>query len=130
MRAREFIAEQTESIKPQVERTLPAAWVIEKLQNNDFYKQYRFGVALAGAQGEEQRKKDSSTESSKETSWGENEVVISYAGKESLQKYLDNAMKQMGLSPNDSKLVTTKKNKEAMDTDNKSPILSFKGYGK
>lgn len=116
------------SIQPEVERTLPAAWVIDKLKNSDFYMQYRFGVSLAGAKGAEQRKKDNVPEYATETPWGENEVIVSYAGEQPLKKYLDDALRQMGLTPSDAKLVTTPKSQEPVDTGNKSPINAFKGY--
>lgn len=128
MRAKEFITEMTGSIQPDVERTLPAAWVIDKLKNNDFYVQYRFGVALAGAKGAEQRKKDDVPEFAQETPWGENEVIVSYAGKEPLQGYLDDALRQMGLKPSDAKLVSTPKSQEPTDTLTKSALTPFKGY--
>jgi len=128
MRAKEFITEATGSILPDVQRTLPAAWVIDELQNNDFYKQYRFGVALAGAKGAEQRKKDGVKPYATETTWGENEVVVSYAGREPLQGYLDDALRQMGLPPSAAKLVTTSKSEEPTDTGTQSTIKPFKGY--
>lgn len=128
MRAREFINESTGSIQPDVERTLPAAWVIDKLKNSDFYMQYRFGVSLAGAKGKEQREKDNVPKFSTETPWGENEVIVSYAGADPLQQYLDDALRQMGLTPSDAKLVTTSKSEEPTDTYTKSLLNSFKGY--
>lgn len=130
MRAYEFITESIGSIQPDVERTLPAAWVIDKLKNNDFYMQYRFGVALAGAKGAEQRKKDDVPEFSTETPWGENEVIVSYAGRDPLQQYLDDAMREMGLKPSDAKLVTTPHSQEPTDTGIKSALKPFKGYKK
>jgi len=130
MRAREFITEATGSIQPAVERTLPAAWVIDKLKNNDFYTQYRFGVALAGAKGAKQRQEDSVPEFAKETPWGENLVIVSYAGRDPLQGYLDDAMHEMGLKPSDAKLLTTSKSEEPVDTDTKSTLKPFKGYKK
>lgn len=128
MRAREFITEATGSILPDVQRTLPAAWVIDALQNNDFYSQYRFGVALAGAKGRAQRAKDGVPEYDKESTWGENEVVVSYAGREPLQGYLNDALHQMGLPPSAAKLVTTDKSEEPTDTGIKSPVNGFRGF--
>ena len=127
MRAREFITEATGSILPDVQRTLPAAWVIDELQNNDFYMQYRFGVALAGAKGKAQREKDGVPEYSRETTWGENEVVVSYAGREPLQGYLDDALRQLNIPISAAKLVTTDKSEEPVDTLRKSPLNGFKG---
>jgi hypothetical protein len=130
MRAKEFITEMTGSIQPDVERTLPAAWVIDKLQNNDFYMQYRFGVAIAGAKGAAQRKKDNVPEFATETPWGENEVIVSYAGREPLQGYLNDAMREMGLKPSDAKLVTSPHSEEPVDTRTVSTLKPFKGYPK
>lgn len=128
MRAREFITETTGSILPEVQRTLPAAWVIDSLKNNDFYMQYRFGVALAGAKGREQREKDNVPKYDRETTWGENEVVVSYAGADSLKPFLDDALGEMGLPPSAAKLVTTNKSEEPVDTIKNSPLKAFKGY--
>jgi hypothetical protein len=130
MRAKEFITEAIGSIQPDVERTLPAAWVIDKLKNNDFYTQYRFGVSLAGAKGAEQRAKDDVPPFFKETPWGENLVVVSYAGKDPLQGYLDDALREMGLSHSDAKLLTTPTSEEPQGTGNKSLLKPFKGYKK
>lgn len=130
MRAKEFITEMTGSIQPDVERTLPAAWVIAKLKNSDFYTQYRFGVALAGAKGAEQRKKDDVPKFATETPWGENEVIVSYAGADPLQGYLDDALREMGLKPSDAKLVTTPHSEEPTDTKTTSTLKPFKGYRK
>jgi len=128
VRAKEFIVETTGSILPDVQRTLPAAWVIDKLQNNDFYSQYRFGVALAGAKGRAQREKDGVPTYDKESTWGENEVVVSYAGVDALKSYLDDALRQMNLSPSAAKLVSTKKSEEPVSTGKTSPIKSFRGF--
>ena len=128
MRAKEFITETTGSILPDVQRTLPAAWVIDKLQNNDFYSQYRFGVALAGAKGKAQREKDGVPQYDKETTWGENEVVVSYAGVEALEMYLKDALNQMNLPPSAAKLVSTKRSEEPKDTGKTSLMKQFRGY--
>lgn len=128
MRAKEFITEAIGSIQPDVERTLPAAWVIDKLKNSDFYMQYRFGVALAGAKGKAQRTKDNVPEYAKETPWGENEIIVSYGGTDSLQEYLNDALGEMGLKPSDAKLITTTHSQEPIVTGKTSPLKGFKGY--
>ena len=130
MRAREFITESTGSILPEVQRTLPAAWVIDSLKNNDFYMQYRFGVALAGAKGKDQREKDNVPHYDRETTWGENEVVVSYAGPDVLQGYINDALAELGIPASAAKLVTSKKSEEPEDTIKHSPLKGFKGYPK
>jgi len=128
MRAKEFIVETTGSILPEVQHTLPAAWVIDQLKNNDFYMQYRFGVALAGAKGKAQREKDGVPSYARETTWGENEIVVSYAGVDALEEYLHDALHELGLPSSAAKLVTTKKSEEPSDTIKNSPLKGFKGY--
>ena len=86
MRAREFILEdidgRTGSITYDVARALPGAWKIPALKNQDPYLQYRFGVAIAGAKGAEQRAKDNVPEfDGAESVFGENEIVVSYDPK-------------------------------------------------
>lgn len=130
MRAKEFITESgiIGSILPDVQRTLPATYVIPELKNNDFYLQYRFGVALAGAKGAEQRKQDNVPEYSKESSWGENEVVVSYAGDGVEEKFINDALKDIGISGRAKKQVSTSRSEEPTGTGTTSPINGFKGY--
>jgi hypothetical protein len=121
--------ETTGSILPDVQRTLPATFVIPDLKNSDFYMQYRFGVALAGAKGAEQRKQDNVPEYSRETAWGENEVVVSYAGRQPLEKYIDDALKSMGMA-GAQKQVTTSRSEEPKGIGKTSLLKQFKGYEK
>jgi hypothetical protein len=127
VRAKEFIIETTGSILPDVQRTLPATFVIPDLKNSDFYMQYRFGVALAGAKGAEQRKQDNVPEYSKESPWGENEVIISYAGRQPLEGYIDDALKTMGMA-GAKKQITTSRSEEPVGTGKNSILNQFKGY--
>jgi hypothetical protein len=130
MRAKEFISESgiTGSILPDVQRTLPATYVIPELQNNDFYMQYRFGVALAGAKGKEQRQKDNVPPYSRESSWGENEVIVSFAGDSVDEKFINDALKDIGLSAKAKKQVTTTKSEEPISTQKNSLVKPFKGF--
>lgn len=130
MRAKEFISESgvTGSILPSVQETLPATYVIPELQNNDFYTQYRFGVALAGAKGSEQRKKDGVPPYNKDTPWGENEVIVSYAGNGVEEKFINDALKDIGISSRAKRLISTPNSNEPIDTGKQSIIKGFKGY--
>lgn len=129
MRAKEFITETTGSILPDVQRTLPATFVIPDLKNNDFYMQYRFGVALAGAKGKEQRKKDNVPEYARETTWGENEIVVSYVGRQPLEQYIDDALADLGMK-GAQKLISTSKSEEPLSIGKQSLLKPFKGYKK
>ena len=82
MRAREFIVEvatgRTGSLQQDIALALPGAWKIPALKNQDPYLQYRFGVAIAGAKGAEQRAKDGVPKFEEDNIFGENEFVVSY----------------------------------------------------
>lgn len=128
MRAKEFITESEGSILPDVQKTLPATYVIPELKNNDFYLQYRFGVALAGAKGKEQRERDNVPEYSRETSWGENEVIVSYAGDGIEEKFINDALHDIGIKVTAKKKVSTTRSEEPSDTGTNSLLKQFKGY--
>jgi hypothetical protein len=127
MRAKEFITEQHGTLTNDVSRALPGTYTIPGLPNSDFYKQYRFGVAMAGARGSIERLQDSvsPTEFDSETPWGENMIVSSYLDP-SIEKDIDYAMKAVGVKG--KKLISTPKSEEAVDVIKGSPLKAFKGY--
>jgi hypothetical protein len=128
MRAKEFITEQRAALSVDVARAIPGTYTIPGLPNNDFYKQYRFGVALAGARGQIERAQDSIPPYNfeKETPWGENLIVSSYMDSE-VDKDIDFAMKETGVEGGKI-LISTMKSEEATDVDKSSPVKAFKGY--
>ena len=127
MRAREFVAEgRTGSIQDDVARALPATYTIPKLPNQDPYKQYRFGVAIAAAKGAKQRAEEGDAPFAPKTAWGENEIIVSY--DPDIADWLDDALKLVGLSPSDKKLISTLTSEEGPDVDKRSPVTGFKGY--
>ena len=127
MRAKEFITEQRVALSVDIARALPGTYTIPGLPNSDFYAQYRFGVAMAGARGQMERQQDSIPPYNfeKETPWGENMIVSSYLDK-NIEADIDYAMKEVGVSG--KKLISTKKSEEAVDVDKSSPVKAFKGY--
>jgi hypothetical protein len=130
MRAKEFITEHRAALSVDVARALPGTYIIPGLPNNDFYKQYRFGVALAGARGQIERVQDSIPPYNfeKETPWGENMIVSSYMDS-NIEKDIDYAMKETGVEGGKI-LISTKKSEEAPDVVKNSPVRAFKGYPK
>ncbi len=130
MRAKEFIAEdvqgRTGSITQDVALALPGAFKIPKLQNNDPYKQYRFGVAIAGAKGRAQRKKDGVPDYEKDSIFGENEIVVSY--DPNVEEWIDDALQTMGMSSKDCVRIATQDSEEMPDVEKVSPVVAFKGY--
>lgn len=130
MRAKEFITEERAALSVDVARAMPGTYTIPGLPNSDFYKQYRFGVALAGARGQLERVQDGIPPYNfeKETPWGENMIVSSYMDGE-IEKDIDYAMKETGV-PGSKVLISTKKSEEAPGVDKTSPMKPFKGYPK
>ena len=130
MRAREFIVEvamgRTGSLQQDIALALPGAWKIPALKNQDPYLQYRFGVAIAGANGAEQRSKDGVPKFEEDNIFGENEFVVSYDPH--TIDYIRDALKAMGLSPSDAIQVANLKSEEMPDVDKVSPVQGFKGY--
>ena len=128
MRAREFVTEgRTGSITQDVGRALPGAFKIPALKNQDPYLQYRFGVAIAGAKGAEQRRKDGVPPfDGKSSVFGENEIVVSYDPQ--VIDYIHDALKAMGMPPGDAVPIGTMTSEEATDVDTRSPVTGFAGY--
>lgn len=129
MRAREFVTENNTTLTVAVARALPGTFIIPGLPNSDFYKQYRFGVALAGARGQIDRAADSipQYEFEKETPWGENMIVSSYMDT-NIADDIDYAMKEVGIGSTGKKLISTMSSDEAPDVGKTSPIRSFAGF--
>jgi hypothetical protein len=129
MRAREFVTENNTTLPVAVARALPGTFIIPGLPNSDFYKQYRFGVALAGARGQIDRAADSipQYEFEKETPWGENMIVSSYMDT-NIADNIDYAMKEVGIGSTGKKLISTMSSDEAPDVGKTSPIRGFAGF--
>ena len=125
MRAKEFILEaHTGSLQDDVARALPATYVIPKFKNQDPYKQLRFGVAVAAAKGARERAAEGDQPFAPQTAWGENQIVMSYDPHAT--EWLDDALKMVGLSPSDKKLISTPTSEEGKNVDTKSPVPTRK----
>jgi hypothetical protein len=123
MRAREFIHEsRIGSMQDDVACALPATYVIPALQNQDPYKQYRFGVAIAAAKGRKDPN-DAGSEFNAVSPWGENQVIVSYSN--TIDDYIDDALKLVGLSPSDKKLISTINSEETKDVSTRSPVADW-----
>jgi len=126
MRAHEFITEnKITGLLPDVARALPCTYSISGLPNSDFYKQYRFGVAMASSKGAKQRAADDVIEPSNGTVWGEN-LVVSSSMDPDVGQDIDTALRTMGL--HGKKLISTMKSEETTDVGKTSPVSSFRGY--
>lgn len=122
MRLWEMLTEQT--LAQDVAYALPATYVIPALQNQDPYKQYRFGVAIAKTKGQAIEDNDSHIDYENESAWGENQVVVSYSN--TIDQYIDAALKEIGLSPSDKRLISTAKSEENPTVNKTSPVAKPK----
>jgi hypothetical protein len=110
---------------------LPATYVLTKLQNQDPYKQYRFGVAIAQAKGRRGRAQAGGGEPHQfapRSAWGENQVVVSF--DPNIEEWIDEALRDIGQSASDKRLISTAISQEAEDVDNVSPVRPFAGYAR
>lgn len=119
---------KTGSIAPDVGRALPGAFRIPALKNQDPYLQYRFGVAIAGAKGRAQRAKDQVPEYSRESVFGENEIVVSY--DPAVIDYIHDALQTMDLPVSAAQRIGTQGSQEAQDVVKASPVKPFSGYAR
>lgn len=126
MRAYEFITENARvPLSVDVSRALPGTFTIPELPNSDFYAQYRFGVALAGAKGVKQREADNIQPYSSESEWGENMVISSYMDP-TVGTDIDYALKEIGKKG--KRQISTTASEEATDVTKTSPVTAFKGF--
>jgi hypothetical protein len=130
MRASEFVTEgRTGTITRDVGLALPGAFKIPKLQNNDPYLQYRFGVAIAGAKGAAQRAKDDVPPFDGPSSvFGEDMMIVSYDPH--VKTYIDDALHSMNMPSSDAVQIGTMASEEAPDVDKVSPVRGFRGYAR
>lgn len=139
MRAKEFITEQFPAIKKidgsevgtdVAGHALPKTYVIPDLSNQDFYKLYRFGLAIAATRRETGEKNyptgQHGPEFNSKSEWGELQWISSV--EPNLDQLVDSSLSKIGLKG--KKTASTPTSTEIPDTAVVSPIKAFKGYKK
>lgn len=118
MKIKEVINEAysgTGSITTGTKHTLRKTYILPSLQNQDFYMQYRMGLAMAAARTANQQEFDSASE------FGENMIVANYTDAD--EETLLLALKLIGKPwSNGAKQISTDKSEEAKDVNNVSPL--------
>ena len=112
-------------LRPDQASALDSAYIIPDLPNSDFYKQYRFGVALAGAKGRKHRDQEP-PDLGASSAWGESMIVVGYA--DGVDEYIDDALRSIGMKGSAKVLTSTKPSEESKSTAKNSPVQPFKGY--
>ena len=121
----ELYESRTGSLQDDVASALPAAYVFPGLENQDAYRQYRFGLAIADVRGRKAREDDAGhTTFQPTTPWGENEIIVSF--DPGIEKVIDAALVSVGQSPSDKKMITTPKSEETKDVSKHSPVANIK----
>lgn len=117
-------------VNPNVAATLPAAFSITSLPNQDNYLQYRFGVAIASAKGAKQRAADDILPYTHEAEFGRNQVIVGF--DDSTEHWILDAMRQVGLDPKTLHRVNsgTSHEPEFVKRQSRSPVNAFKGYAR
>lgn len=125
MRAREFINEaKTGTMQDDVADAVPATFTIPALANQDPYKQYRFGVAIADARAKKSKDNVQRPEMQASSPWGENAIVVSYSN--TTKDIIDDALKTIGLSASDKRQITSDGSNETADVEKRSPVAKPK----
>jgi hypothetical protein len=115
MRAKEFINEGgTGSLISGVADAIPSLNVLPGLENQDVYKQYRYGVALAAARAAQA----GDVQFDPQSVFGEKMIVV--ARDDTEEETIALALQMIG-QPNNKRLISTSKSTEAADVNTKSP---------
>jgi len=115
---------ENNSIANQVTDSLPQAFAIPSLSSNNPYDQYKFGVAIAKARGQ-QNANDDEASGDLDNYFRDSEVVISF--DPNIDKIIDTAMKEVGVKGG-KRRIGVAGSKENKSVSKNSPIKPFKGY--
>ena len=125
MRAREFVTESRARLPAEAADPMHDTYMLPGLRNNDAYRSYRFGVAMARARA------DLGGEGKELPAWNSESAMGMYgivAGfDENVDPVIDLALK-MTDTPGGKIAVSSNDSEEPAYVDTRSPINSFKGY--
>lgn len=127
MRAREFVAEQRAQLPAEAAAPMHDTYMLPGLRNNDAYRSYRFGVAIAraradlGGEGKDMPKWNS------ESAMGMYGIIAGF--NETVDPVIDAALKMTDIAGG-KRPVSSDASEEPNFVVTKSPIQGFKGYSK
>lgn len=114
-----IVEESQGKLRADVANAIPTMFVVPSLSNQDPYKQYRLGLAIASARAKEQGLID---DTKKESAFSEYMTLI--AQTEEAKRTLELAFKMMGVT--DAKTINYPGSYEAPDVNTASPVAKFK----
>jgi len=125
MRAREFVAESRAKLPPEAADPMHDTYMIPGLRNNDAYRSYRFGVAMARARADIGGAGKDLPAWNTESAMGMYGIVAGF--DENVDPVIDLALKMTNISGGKI-AVSTNDSEEPAYVTTRSPINSFKGY--
>lgn len=125
MRAREFIAEQRAKLPVEAAGPMHDTYMLPGLRNNDAYKSYRFGVAIARARADLGGPGKDLPKWNSESAMGMYGIIAGF--DETVDPVIDAALKMTDI-PGGKIPVSSDDSKEPIYVDTKSPINPFQGY--
>lgn len=125
MRAREFINESRAQLPVEAAGPMHDTYMLPGLRNNDAYRSYRFGVAIARARADLGGPGKDLPKWNSESAMGMYGIIAGF--DETVDPAIDLALK-MTDTPGGKIPVSSDDSEEPGYVDSKSPIQAFRGY--
>jgi hypothetical protein len=131
MRAREFVVEaktfdsDRATLDPDIAYPMHDAYILPGLRNNDAYKSYRLGIAIARARADAGGAGKDLPPWHAQGALGPNAVVVGF--NNGIEPIIDHALRMTDI-PGGKKLVGTQNSQEPASVDTRSPVTGFAGY--
>jgi hypothetical protein len=125
MRAREFVTESRAKLPPEVSGPLHDVYMLPGLRNNDAYRSYRFGVAIARARADIGGPGKDLPPWNQESAMGKYAVIAGF--NETVDPVIDAALAMSDIEGGKI-AISTNASEEPKSVDTVSPVQAFKGY--
>ena len=125
MRAKEFMAESRAKLPPEAAGPMHDTYMLPGLRNNDAYRSYRFGVAMARARADLGGVGKDLPAWNSESAMGMYGIIAGF--DENVDPVIDLALKMTDI-PGGKIAVSSDDSEEPAYVDSTSPIQAFKGY--
>ena len=125
MRAQEFINEDRERLPSGSKDPLAHAFYLPGIRNNDSYRTYRLGTAIARARADAKPGAEHFPAWDSESAFGENSVVV--GATDTIDGILDKALAMTGYGGGKVPVGSTHSH-EPTSVNEKSSVAAFKGY--
>ena len=125
MRAREFVTESRAKLPIEVSAPMHDTYMLPGLRNNDAYRSYRFGVAMARARADLGGPGKDLPAWNSESALGMYGIIAGF--DETVDPVIDLALKMTNI-PGGKISVSSDASEEPGYVDSTSPVKAFKGY--